>query len=201
MSLLYYVTYLEQRLTPPRFQHSLGVMEQMQALAVRYALDCEQASLAGLLHDVAKDLSAEAQLAIADQAGVTFNHTCERHPMYLHGPVGAFLARETLGVHDEVVLRAIATHTAHAAVPQADERFCWCLRFADLLAPVKSWHGQRRLHETVHAGHFEQARWLLTVWVREYMHSARIPVHPNFDRNLATFSQTLSSEMADAERW
>ncbi|MGI6777565.1 MAG: HD domain-containing protein [Acetivibrionales bacterium] len=50
---------LEKALTPGRFVHSIAVMETAVKLAEKYGLDCEEAGIAGLLHDCARDLKVE----------------------------------------------------------------------------------------------------------------------------------------------
>ena len=58
-----YLPFLELNLTPARLRHSIGVMHVMTELAEIYSLDLAQAQTAGLLHDAAKDLEPEQQLA------------------------------------------------------------------------------------------------------------------------------------------
>ena len=46
---------LEKNLSADRFQHTLGVAYTAAALAMRYQASVEDAELAGLLHDCAKE--------------------------------------------------------------------------------------------------------------------------------------------------
>ncbi len=186
-----YHAYLTQHLTPARLQHSIGVMRLMQDLAELYGLDLDRAITAGLLHDVAKDLSPEELLTLAEQGGITFAYPCEQIPMYLHGPVGAYLVQTELGVTDSVIVDAIKMHTSHGEVAEGQRRFAWCLRLADILAPVKPWPGMKKLKRKVYTGHFEEAKLLLSAWVIEYFQASDIPVHPNFRQNVATISARL----------
>ena len=92
-----HVRFLERRLTPSRLQHSLGVMRVMRELVPVYALDLKQATLAGLLHDTARDMPAKRLLSLAQQAGIPITHAEDAHPIYLHGPVGAYIVSSRLG--------------------------------------------------------------------------------------------------------
>jgi predicted HD superfamily hydrolase involved in NAD metabolism len=140
-----YLVFLESVLTPERLQHSLGVKYVMQELAGIYSLDAEQAELAGLLHDAAKDMESSRQMALAEEAGVDIRHPCEWHPFYLHGPVGAYVVSRQLGVGDPTVLMAIAMHTwCGEGGGGLDFPLLWCLRFADLLEPTRAIGGGRR---------------------------------------------------------
>ena len=183
--------YLQQHLSPTRYTHSLGVMRIMAELTDIYALDQKTAKLAGLAHDVAKDMSATALLRVAEQGRLPITHAIEYHPMYLHGPVGAYLAQQTLNINDPQVLTAIRTHTTHDDEPGLYNQLCWCLRFADILAPVIPWSGQEKLRRTVFAGAFKKAQLLLSTWVIEYFEYAKIPVHPNFKHNAASLLAQL----------
>jgi HD superfamily phosphohydrolase YqeK len=111
--------------------------------------------------------------------------------MYLHGPVGAYLVQTELGVDDPLIINAIKTHTSHGELPDGQMRFAWCLRFADILAPVKPWPGMEKLRRKVYAGQFEEAKLLFSAWVIEYFLASGIPVHPNFRHNAAALSAQL----------
>src|SRR5690242_11239442 len=100
-----YLAYLQNVLTPGRLQHSLGVMQVMGDLATIYEFDRDQALLAGLLHDAAKELTPDQYEPIVQQAGIEFHDPCERdYNLYLHGPVGAFYVQKELGVSDPIIL-------------------------------------------------------------------------------------------------
>ena len=184
-----YGDYLAGYLTPPRLQHAIGVMQRMGELAELYGLNHDRAMVAGLLHDTAKDLPAEALLGLAKKAGVVFEHDCEQLPIYLHGPVGAYMVRTALGITDPVILDAIATHTNYGEVVESQRRFSWCLRFADILSPVKAWHGMHKLKSLVYAGEFQPAQLLLSSWLIEYFEKNGIPVHPNFEQHVQTLTE------------
>ena len=85
-----YRRYLQGRLTPGRYAHSLGVMRVMGDLAPVYGLDPGRATVAGLLHDAAKDMPHPAMLdwrqkrlfldlSLRAAAGVPARH-CRRVP-------------------------------------------------------------------------------------------------------------------------
>ena len=50
---------LKENLTEYRYIHSLGVMEMAEELATIYNVDVESTRLAGLLHDIAKEMTEE----------------------------------------------------------------------------------------------------------------------------------------------
>lgn len=94
-----------------RFAHTLGVVREAQALAMRYGLDAGRAAYAGLLHDCAKQMLYEEMLSVAVRHTLTDDPEMLSTPNALHGFVGAHIARRDFGVTDEEILSAIRYHT------------------------------------------------------------------------------------------
>lgn len=170
--------FVAAQMTPDRWRHSLGVMRIMDELAPLYGLDPAAACAAGLLHDVAKDYPAATQRLLAAELGVELNDPCDQHPVYLHGLVGAALLRDRGLCADEDVLDSIAAHSHNRRLRPSSERLGWCLRCADVLAPVRPWLGMERLSEHVYNGELAVARRLLCRWVVEFYQSSNLPLHP-----------------------
>lgn len=186
-----YLTFLQARLSPPRLAHSIGVMRVMEELANIYSLDFDQALTAGLVHDVAKDLTAERLLALAERVGYQFSHSCERLPVYLHAPVSALVVSQELGITETTILDAISAHSWFGDQAVMDTRLARCLRVADILAPIKEWHGMRKLRRVAYAGQIEEATWLASGWLIEYFHELGIPLHPALQANFNSLSAKL----------
>jgi predicted HD superfamily hydrolase involved in NAD metabolism len=177
-----YLPFLNSLLTPSRLQHSLGVMRVMAELTPIYSLDPAQAMTAGLLHDAARDLSGEDQLALAEEAGIELCDPCEQHPVYLHALVGAYLVARELGIADRLILDAIAAHSYARIGHNFDGPLSQCLRFADILAPSQEWLGMKKLKCVVYARLAEEAALLQCGWLIECFQEQRVPVHPNLAR-------------------
>lgn len=185
-----YLSFLDQVLTPNRLQHSLGVMHVMGELAEIYALDRSKALVAGLLHDAGKDLSPAQRERIIKVANIEIRFPCELdYVLYLHGPVGACLVQEQLGITDPHILDAISMHTYYGNGAYFDAPLVWCLRFSDLLEPTRNWNqvswlrdGASRLRETVYAGYMAEGAFLQTGWLIKWFEETKRPVHPNMRR-------------------
>lgn len=102
---------LQTMLSQKRFSHSIHVMEMSGALAEKYGENREEAELAGLLHDCAKDLDKSSTLALCKKYDIMVDSIMQSQPEILHGMVGAHLARELFEVDDKRVLNAVANHT------------------------------------------------------------------------------------------
>lgn len=105
------VALLEQNLSQQRLEHTLGVEKTAIALAKKYNEDEKRASVAALLHDYYRYLTAEEYLQMAKEYGVEISPIEEQTPMLLHGKLAAYFAQEQLGIIDEEILSAIFSHT------------------------------------------------------------------------------------------
>jgi predicted HD superfamily hydrolase involved in NAD metabolism len=197
----HYLPFLSGRLSPSRLQHSLGVMQVMAELTPTYALDGTQARIAGLLHDAARDLNSEQLRALAEEAGIELRDPCERHPVYLHALVGAYLVANELGITDSLIVDAIAAHSYAGTGRNFDAPLSCCLRFADILAPAKAWKGMEKFKSVVYAGRIDEAALLQCGWLIEYFQEQNVPVHPNLARQYQALSSKLAVPESFFDRW
>lgn len=102
---------LQMRLKPSRYMHTLGVAKTARRLAAGCGVSPARAYLAGLLHDCAKYLDADAMRARLRQSDIPTDDAEMAADSVLHALVGALLARDTYGVRDPQILSAIRKHT------------------------------------------------------------------------------------------
>jgi predicted HD superfamily hydrolase involved in NAD metabolism len=88
-----------------------GYRKRSRRVAKKYGADKNKAYIAGLLHDVAKGLSADSLKAIASENGIKVDEHEVNNPKLLHGKVGAAIVSRELGINDEDILSAIKWHT------------------------------------------------------------------------------------------
>jgi predicted HD superfamily hydrolase involved in NAD metabolism len=185
-----YLPFLANVLTPRRLDHSLGVMQVMGELAEIYNLDRELAHTAGLLHDAAKDLPPAQQKCLIQAGQIRIANACEtNYVLYLHAPVGAYFVQKELGIQDELILGAIATHCYYGESPWFHHPLAWCLRFADILEPSRNWSGEalllagaRQLRSLAYGGKLAQAATHLSGVVIQWYEEKGFPVHPDLRR-------------------
>jgi len=127
-----------------RYAHSVRVARCADELAQRHGLDARKARLAGLLHDLARLYSPERLIAECEARGLPITSEAREHPVLLHAPLGAALARERFGVEDADVLSAIAKHTTGAAQMSPLDRAVY---LADSLEPERSFPERAELWE------------------------------------------------------
>jgi predicted HD superfamily hydrolase involved in NAD metabolism len=94
-----------------RYAHCVRVARMSETLARAHGVNTQKARWAGMLHDLARLYSPERLLRESAERGVPINEYAREHPVVLHAPLSASLAREMFGVNDPEVLSAIAKHT------------------------------------------------------------------------------------------
>lgn len=177
------VRYLEEHLTPARFQHSLGVMQSMEELTPIYQLDPWAAKLAGLVHDAGKELPQIQMERIARQMGLSLETDVDRDPLFLHGPVSAFVAEHSLDVDDPKILEAIFRHSYMGDGPAVSPEFCWCLRFADYLEPGRAWDKtHERVKQLVYGGKLADSALVLLDWLIPFLLGMGVQLRPHLIR-------------------
>ena len=101
---------LKENVTEYRYIHSLGVMEMAEELATIYNVDVESTRLAGLLHDIAKEMTEEESLKYVAENGIAIDDIEKINVSILHGKIGADIAKKKYGVNEQIQ-KAIQYHT------------------------------------------------------------------------------------------
>ncbi len=102
---------MKEILKQPRYLHSIGVEEVACDLAVIHGYDAKKASVAGILHDCAKNLSDEELLQYCKNYQLEVTEIEARCPFLLHGKVGAAFAKDRYGINDSEIINSIIYHT------------------------------------------------------------------------------------------
>lgn len=129
-SILPYCDRVRERVTPKRFEHIVRVAILTETIAQANGFgrgELRAASLAAMLHDVARDLSAAELFQLAPPE-TELEH---QHPLAVHGRAGRRIA-ESWGVTDERVLSAIEGHVFGVS---HDNRIGMALYIADVSEP------------------------------------------------------------------
>lgn len=190
MNMADYERYLKKRLSTQRFEHSLGVMNTMEELSAVYNLNQDQAMLAGLLHDAAKELPPNKWMSLVsqDEQLLRDSQLYDYH-RYLHGPVGAIVIQADLQIEDEEVRGAIVTHGYYGPWETFNRPLSWCLRMADILEPGRDWRDNRwlkdlvtPLREATYDGQLREAALMITRRLMVWYEAEGVAVHPNIPR-------------------
>jgi nicotinate-nucleotide adenylyltransferase len=101
-----------EALSTERFLHSRNTALQAFDLCRRFGLDPTDGYLAGIAHDLAKQLDNKQMLKIVKSAGMEISGLEKDKPNLLHGKAAAVLLRECFYIHNEDILEAVAFHTS-----------------------------------------------------------------------------------------
>lgn len=139
-----YLNLIKNKLSEKRYNHSLNVAKTAESLAELNNSHKGKAFLAGILHDYAKELSAEHLLQISHQHNLICDEIELENPQLLHGPVGALLVKEELGISDGEILTAIRYHTT--GCPQMGV-LSKILYIADFIEPGRNFPGVEEIRK------------------------------------------------------
>lgn len=157
-----------------RINHSECVSECAAALAERYGADTEKARLAGLLHDVMKNASADEHFAVLEKSGECFSKLELTNPKVWHQITGAAFLKSEGITDDEEILGAVRWHTTGRADMTLLEKVVY---IADFISADRSYPDVgvvRKLAQTS----LEEAILYTARYTVKKLVSADLPVHP-----------------------
>ena len=107
--------YIRPLMTDYRYRHSLGVEKQAVKMARRFGADQRKAALAGILHDVCKDMPKGALLQNILESGIINGIDFKASPQLIHSYAGALYLQSHMDIHDLEVIEAVRYHTTARA--------------------------------------------------------------------------------------
>jgi predicted HD superfamily hydrolase involved in NAD metabolism len=126
-SAAFWASRVRQMVKPERFAHIERVAALAHDIALAHSLDADRAYLAGILHDVARDLPAQELLRLAPPE----SDADQNHPLALHGRAGRAIL-ERWGLNDKEVLDAVEEHVTG---PRNGNLLSICVYIADVSEP------------------------------------------------------------------
>ncbi len=132
---------LKKYISGSRLKHSLSVEKTAIKLARKFGADEKKAAAAGLLHDIAKDLSKSERNALIKKYKIEMTPLEEASPELLHGKLGALILAEN-GITNEKILSAVECHTMGADNMSKLDKIVY---LADLIEPKRSFNGVKKL--------------------------------------------------------
>ena len=127
---------LKIRLSKKRYTHSLNVADAADRLAEKFGGDRKKCFLAGLIHDICKEIPTEEQLRMGKSCIVPLSPVEEKIPALYHAAAGSWYCEHVLHIADEDILRAVRFHTAARAGLSRTEEIIY---LADLISEDRSY--------------------------------------------------------------
>lgn len=101
---------LKNILSEKRYLHSIGTMKSAEELAKYYRVNVETAKIAGLIHDIAKEMTDEEKLEYIKKYNIKIDKIEQKNLGLLHAKIGASIAKEKYNLSKEIQ-KAIEYHT------------------------------------------------------------------------------------------
>ncbi len=102
---------VKSALEEKRYIHTLGVAKMCVRLARLYGVDTQKAYIAGILHDIAKNIPKDEMLRLSKEKKVPLDDFEWENPHLIHPKLGAMISRERFGIDDPDILNAVSWHT------------------------------------------------------------------------------------------
>lgn len=121
-------SYCSSHLTEKRYKHSVRVAEMCVEIAEKVGFDLEKAYLAGISHDICKEIPKPKMLKMAKKAGYVPSEYELQNMSLLHGIAGSYFLRKKFKMKDQEVLDAVGDHVSG---PLEDNPLAMILYIAD----------------------------------------------------------------------
>ena len=101
---------VEASLSRPRLVHSREVARLASELCDRFHIEEEKGYIAGMTHDLARELDLAEILLLCEGDGLPLSEEERANPLLLHGRAAAVLLAKDTGYADPDVLQAVRDH-------------------------------------------------------------------------------------------
>lgn len=98
-----------------RYNHCVNVAKEAVRLAKKYGADEQKAEIAGILHDITKEVDFEKQLQIIQSGDIILTDVEKRTNKLWHAISGSVYVEKILKITDEDIINAIRYHTTGRA--------------------------------------------------------------------------------------
>lgn len=150
---LYLEGIISAKLKGKRWEHSISVANLAKEIAIANGLDGKQAYVAGMFHDIAKQIGDELTYQMMEEH---YKEHINSSPFVYHQWISRYMSEHIYLIEDEVVLNAIEHHTtAHVDISPIGK----CVYVADKLDPLRGYDVTSQIalcKENIHEG-FKQS--------------------------------------------
>ncbi|MEG0451678.1 MAG: nicotinate-nucleotide adenylyltransferase [Coprobacillus sp.] len=136
---LYLETMIASKMSEKRWKHTCSVAKLAYEIAEANHLDSMKAYVAGMFHDIAKEMSLDETLAIMNNH---FKEFIDKPQPILHQWVSRYITEIVYLIDDEEILKAIEQHTtASIHISQIGK----CVYVADKLDPLRDYDSSEQI--------------------------------------------------------
>ncbi|WP_423901085.1 nicotinate-nucleotide adenylyltransferase [Eggerthia catenaformis] len=146
---LYLDTMIEKRMKKKRYEHSLSVAALTKEFALFNHVDPLKGYIAGILHDVAKEMDMDLAREMMKAYYPSHLHTS---PAIWHQWLSSYIAKYEFLIDDQEILKAIEDHTTASCDMSVLGK---CLYCADKLDPLRGYDSSKQIEickKDIHEG-------------------------------------------------
>ncbi len=110
-----YKSIIRPMMSERRYNHCVNVSVEAVRLAMKYGADVKKAEVAGILHDITKEVDFEKQLQIIEQGDIILTDVEKSTNKLWHAISGSVYIQTELGIDDKDIINAIRYHTTGRA--------------------------------------------------------------------------------------
>lgn len=158
-----------------RYTHSVNVSKEAVRLAKQYGCDEEKAAVAGMLHDITKELPKDEQLQIMLESGIILSDIEKESSKVWHGLSGSLYIKRELGIDDEDILNAVRYHTTGRAGMSLLEKIIFV---ADFTSDERSYNGVATMRKKAKKSLEEAMLYGLKFTLKD-LSKRELTIHPN----------------------
>ena len=158
-----------------RYTHSVNVAKEAVTLAKLYGCDEEKAYIAGILHDVTKEIPKDEQLQIIRDGGIILDSVQKNAPKLWHSISGSVYIQTHFGIKDADIINAIRYHTTGRAGMSLLEKIIYT---ADYTSEERSYPGADIMREKSRKS-LEEAMIFSCQFTLQNLSSKEAAIHPD----------------------
>jgi nicotinate-nucleotide adenylyltransferase len=169
-----YIKSIKSRLSSERFRHSINVSVEARRLAKKYGADPKKAEIAGILHDVCKEITRDEHLKIFGRFGVILTDIEQKTFKLWHSISGSLYIKHMLNVTDPDIYNAVRYHTSGRAGMSILEKVVF---IADFISKDRTYAEAAKIREAATISLERAMKAGLRYTIRELL-SKNLPVAP-----------------------
>ena len=158
-----------------RYTHSINVAKEAVTLAKLYGCDEEKAYIAGILHDVTKEIPKDEQLQIIRDGGIILDSVQKNAPKLWHSISGSVYVQTHFAIKDADIINAIRYHTTGRAGMSLLEKIIYT---ADYTSEERSYPGADIMREKSRKS-LEEAMVFSCQFTLQNLSSKEAAIHPD----------------------
>nr|WP_319488287.1 bis(5'-nucleosyl)-tetraphosphatase (symmetrical) YqeK [uncultured Caproiciproducens sp.] len=184
MNKIDYQAIIKPFLSQKRYYHSICVCDEAVRLAKKYEADEEKAAVAGILHDIMKDIPPDEQLKMMMRFDIILTDVERNAQKLWHAMLGAAYIEKELKILDADILNAVRYHTTGRANMTQLEKI---ILIADFISKDRDYDGVEVLRQAADVSLEHAMIEGMTFTIKDLAQNY-LPIHPD---TIAAYNQAV----------